>query len=250
MPIADDTREFTPGHVFREGDETTLYWIGDGKVMWRQYPVPGAHTESFRFYLGSFGRDRKNCYSQSRRLAGGSGPTFRALNFAYATDGVSVWTKGGKVADADATSFVVCDDGMHDLGRGVRVPYGFGKDKDRVFYYDFDGKPNWVRKASPATFLSLNDGYFGKDAEFVFCGTATLPKTNVAQWRRIGGYYSRDDRRIYYFNREIREVDWASFEVVSTEKGWVQLARDKEHFYNNDRRIEAAEFEELVAKAR
>jgi len=56
----------------------------------------------------------------------------------------------------------VCDDGSHDLGNGVHVPHGFGKDATRVFYYDFNGKPNWVRKASPDTFVSHNDGYFGK----------------------------------------------------------------------------------------
>src|SRR6185436_9690370 len=113
----------------------------------------------------------------------------------YATDGQFVWTMGGRIKEADAQSFVVCDDGVHDLGHGTRVPHGFGKDKDRVFYYDFDGKPNWVRKATPKSFVSLNDGYFGKDEQFVFCGAVTLPKANVEHWSKIAGHYSRDDTR-------------------------------------------------------
>lgn len=216
--------------------------------MYRNYPVPRAYAESLRFFRGSFGKDRKNCYCMNHKLAGGNGSTFRALNYTYATDGVFVWTMGGKVKEANAESFIVCDDGVHHLSGGVRVPYGFGKDKDRVFYYDFDGKPNWVRKASPATFVSLNDGHFGKDAHYVFCGIATLPKANVPQWRKIGGYYSKDDQRIYYFNRELREADYGSFEVVAMLYNWIQLAQDKTHFYNNDRIIEAAEFEQIIAK--
>jgi hypothetical protein len=247
MAIADDIREYTPGHVFRDGDELGLYWLRDGKVMFRHYPVRGADAESFRFYRGSFAKDHRYCYCGNHKLTGGNGVTFRALNYTYATDGVFVWTMGGKIKDADAVSFIVCDDGVDLLPGGLRVPYGFGKDKDRVFYYDFDGKPNWVRKASPDNFVSLNDGYYGKDANFVFCGAAAIPKANVATWRRIGGHYSKDDRRVFYFNRELRDADYDSFEHVATDRSSIQLARDKNHFYGNDRIIEAADFESLLS---
>src|SRR5262245_33087791 len=126
MPIPDDTRELIPGHVFRDGDETTLYWIRAGRVMFRHHPVPGAHVESFRFFRGCFGKDRENCYCTGRRLTGGNGSAFRALNYTYATDGVWVWTMGGKVKDADAETFAVCDDGVNYLPGGLRAPYGFG----------------------------------------------------------------------------------------------------------------------------
>lgn len=247
MPIADDTREFTPTrNQFREGDETTLYWIRGETILYRHYPLKGADIESFRFYLGSFAKDRKHCYCTSTRLGGGNGATFRALNYTYAADGQFVWTMGGKIKDADADSFVVCDDGVYELGGGSRAPYGFGKDKNRVYYYDSNGKPNWVRKASPASFVSLNDGHFGRDDNFIFCGAATLPKAKVENWRKIGGNYSKDDARIYYFNRPIREADYGSFEVASTGRSWIQLAKDNSHFYHNDRVIDAAEFEEMV----
>ena len=61
MPIPDDIREFVPGRVFREYDPGTLYWIRDEAVIYRHYPLRGAHVDSFRFYLGSFAKDRKNC---------------------------------------------------------------------------------------------------------------------------------------------------------------------------------------------
>ena len=238
----DDTREFTLGNVFRENDPSTLYRIRDGKVLFRHYPLRGADIETFRFYAGGFAKDRKHCYCYNSRLAGANPATFRALNFTYATDGQSVWTMGGQIKEAHAPSFVVCDDGDYDLGHGRRVPYGFGKDKDRVFYFNFDGKANWVRKASPASFVSLNDGHFGRDDQFIFFDTAILPKANVAHWQKLGGFYSRDDARIYYGNRIIRDADHATFEVVPTGRDWLQMAKDKNRYYRNDGVMSAAEF--------
>ena len=244
MPIPDDTREFIPGRAFREYDPTTLYWIRGDEVLYRSYPVRGADIESFRFYSGGFAKDRKNCYCTNSRLTGANAASFHALNFAYATDGQSVWTMGGRVAEADAESFVVCDDGVHLLPPVTRVPYGYGKDKARVYYYDFDGKPNWVRKASPGSFVSLNDGHFGKDEHFVFCGAVTLPRAKVERWRKIGGFYSQDDACVYYFNRHIKQADYDSFEVVPSDL--LQLAKDKHCYYSNDRVVDQTQFEKLL----
>lgn len=249
MPLPDDIREFKPGHVFRRGDESCQYWIMDGNIRYLDYPLRGAHVPTFRFYLGSFAKDHKHCYCMNSRLRGGVGTTFKALNFCYVSDGQTVWTLGGKVKDADAESFVVCDDGVSYLSSGSRVPHGFGKDRGRVYYYDFDGKPNWVRKATPDSFVSFNDGHFAKDDDFVFCGAATIPKARVAHWEKMGGYYSRDDRRVFYFNREIRIADYDTFEPVPTGRDHVQLAKDKSHFYWNDGIVNAAQFEEMLAES-
>jgi hypothetical protein len=244
----NDTREFTLGNVFRENDPSTLYRIRDGKVLFRYYPLRGSDIETFRFYAGGFAKDARHCYCYHSRLTGANPATFRALNFTYATDGESVWTMGGKIKDAHAPSFVVCDDGAYDLGNGSRVPYGFGKDRERVFYFNFDGKANWVRKASSASFISLNDGHFGKDAQFVFCEAATLPKADVAHWQKIGGSYSRDHARVYYFSRHMRDADLSTFEVVPTGRNWMQLAKDKNHHYRNDGVVTEAEFNDDLAK--
>lgn len=245
MAVPEHISEFPPARAFRDGDPTTLYWIRGDTILYRHYPLKGADIDSFSFYLGSFGKDRKHCYCAHTRLAGGIGAAFRALNFTYATDGISVWTMGGKIKDADAESFVVCDDGAHDLGGGTTVPHGFGKDKNRVYYYDFDGKPNWVRKASPESFVSLNDGHYGKDDSFVFCGAATLPKAKVQHWRKLGGYYSKDDARVYYFNRLMIDADYDTFEVVDTD-GYMQMAKDKTRFYCTDTVVSEAEFLDLM----
>ena len=247
MTLPDDTREFKPGYTYRDGDETTLYWIRGKQIMCGGYALSGAHVPSFRFYLGRFGKDHKHGYSGKTRLKGSHGPTFRALNFCYATDGQFVWTMGGKIKDADAESFTVCDDGSHYFTGGGRVPHGYGKDKSRVFYYDYDGKPNWVRKATPDSFQSLNDGHFGKDESSVFCGAATIAKARVEHWEKICGYYSRDDRRVFYFNRTIVEADYDTFEVVCAGQDYPQLAKDKNQFYWNDDIVDEAKFEELRA---
>jgi len=219
--------------VFREYDLTTLYWIRGDEVLYRYYPIRGADIESFRFYSGGFAKDRKNCFCTNSRLKGGNAADFRALNYTYATDDQSVWTMGGRIAGADVESFVVCDDGVYLLPPANRLPYGYAKDKARVYYYDFDGKPNWVRKASPGSFVSLNDGHFGKDERFVFCGAVTLPNANVERWRKIGGFYSKDDTRVYYFNRQIKQADCDSFEVVPSDR--FELAKGKHCHYFNDR---------------
>jgi hypothetical protein len=191
----------------------------------------GADPATFRFYLGRFAKDRKHCYCGTSLLRGANPAAFRALNYTFAADHQFVWTLGGKVKDADATSFVACDDGFVELGQGSRAPHSFGKDKQRVYYYDFDGRPNWVRKASADSFVSLNDGYFGKDANLVFCGRAMLPKASVDCWQKVGGYYSRDDVRVYYLNRRLPDADPESFEFIGPEE---QLARDKRRLYRRD----------------
>jgi hypothetical protein len=243
----DDTREFCPARAFREGDASTLYWIKDRKLYYRYYPLKGADIDSFRFYSGSFAKDKKNCYCCHSRLAGGNGAAFRALNFSYATDGKFVWTLGGKIKGADAASFSVCDEGSIQLTRFVRVPHGFARDKVRVFYYDYNGTANWVRKASPLTFQSLNDGYFGRDELFIFFGRAALPGAKVNHWQKLGGLYSRDDSRVYYANLEIKEADPASFQVVLAEN--VMLARDHRNYFHNNRAIDQSQFESLLKES-
>jgi hypothetical protein len=237
--------ELIPGNVCRDDDLTTLYWVRDGQVFYRHYLVRGAHFPTFRFYLGGFAKDQRNCYRQSRKLIGASPSAFRALNFAYAADDRHVWTWWGKAKEADATIFAVCDDGVRH-GDGYQLPAGYGKDKNRVFYMDA-GKPSWVRQANPEKFVSLKDAHFGKDDSLVFCGRHVLQGVRVDHWTKIGGYYSKDDRRVYYFNRQIRAADHISFEVVPSGDGDLQLARDKCNCYWNDNIIVKDEFLKKVA---
>lgn len=86
-----------------------------------------------------------------------------------------------------------------------------------------------------------------KDAQFVFYGAVTLPKARVEHWSKIGDHYSRDDLRVYYLNRQIKEADHASFEIVQSpipRIGFLLLAKDKNHYYRHDRIVDQATFEE------
>jgi hypothetical protein len=248
MPLPDDIQELTPGDVFRPRDERCRYWIQDLKVMHGEDEVRGADAGSFRFYLNGFAKDHKHCYCGATRLRDGNGASFRALNFCYVTDGRLVWTLGGVVKDADVESFEVCDDGVDSLAN-MRVPYGYAKDRSRVYYYDFDGTPNWVRKATPGTFQSLNDGHFARDHQFVFYGGKQLPGAKSETWQKMEGYYSKDDKRVYYLNRHIKAADYASFEVVPTAPEPSGFARDKNNLYYGDELATAEDFAKGLALA-
>lgn len=237
MNFLQDIAEHTLTTSYVEGSDTPPYWLDGNTVMYGSYPIRGADASSFRFYLGCFAKDNKHCYIGSAKLKLGNGSQFKALNYTYATDGNIVCSLGGRIADADGASFMICDDGVL-IRDGLRFPYGYGKDNVRVFYYDFDGKANWVKKADPATFKSLNDGFFGLDHKTVFCGHASIAKADVNTWQKLGGYYSRDKARIFYFNREIKVADYATFRVIASKDGARQLARDCNHFYWNDRVID------------
>ncbi|WP_176693284.1 DKNYY domain-containing protein [Arenimonas terrae] len=235
LPTLDEFRLARPPATSAlDDDPFHLYWREGDRILCRlDRVVAGADADSFVFYLGAFARDRRRCYFLESRLNGADPERFHALNYTWFKDANAVWCIGGKVKDAHAASFEACDDGVDDLD-GTWIPHSYGRDEARVFHYDFSGKANWVRKAESASFRSLGDGYFGVDARTVFCGHASIAKADVASWRKLGGFYSRDDRRIFYFNREITVADPHSFRVVPAADGRTQLARDDRHRYVND----------------
>ena len=68
-----------------------------------------------------------------------------------------------------------------------------------------------------------------------------LSKADLLSWELLSHWYSRDARRVYYLNREIKGADWDSFTVCTPLDAPPladHLARDKEHFYQNDEMIE------------
>ena len=87
-----------------------------------------------------------------------------------------------------------------------------------------------LRGADPASFRVLNYAY-GKQ----------LSKADLPSWELLGHWYSRDAKRVYYLSREIKGADWDSFAVCTPLDAPPladHLARDKEHFYQNDEMIE------------
>jgi hypothetical protein len=101
-----------------------------------------------------------------------------------------------------------------------------------------------VRKADPATFESLNDGFFGRDKNSVFWGGYIVKKARVEHWQKIGGPYSKDDKRIFIGTDEFRSADYDTFEVVSADVP--SLARDKNNLYMGDEIVDAELFEKIL----
>ena len=57
----------------------------------------------------------------------------------------------------------------------------------------------------------------------------------------LSHWYSRDAKRVYYLNREIKGADRDSFTVCTPMDAAPladHLARDKDHFYQNDEMID------------
>jgi hypothetical protein len=238
--------DYTKEHRPEKGKGTTRYWLDNDRVMHSygiEGPVHGAHAPTFRFYLNDYAKDQRHCYFVGSRLMGADPVTFRVLNYTYALDKHHVYAMGKKAKDADPYTFVVCDDGIRYIETHTYCT-GYGKDQNRVFYVE-QVTPSWVRKAKPESFVSLNDGHFGKDDSFVFSGRFVLQGARVGQWKKIGSYYSRDDNRVFYFNRPIIAADPLSFEVAPTK--FSPVARDKKNYYCCHDIVDKSEFLKNVA---
>jgi len=222
------------------------YWDRGDAIVCGGQTVKGAHLPSFRFFKNGFAKDNKSCYCMGRKLRGASSDTFKVLNYCYVTDGEGVWTLGGQIKDADAQSFVVCDDGFKQLSDGSKVPYGFAKDKDYVYYFDFQGKPKKLTKVNPDTFISLNDGHFGKDHKSVFFGSFRLAGAKLETWQKLDGHYSKDQNKVFSGNRVVKNANIETFEVDSSLSS---LAKDHINFYSNDGVISESDYVRIKSSA-
>lgn len=155
----------------------------------------------------------------------------------YAMDKTAVYTTSGRVSDAELAAFQVLDNGQNDSG----APQGYAKDSRQVYFHNGDGKVKVIKGAELSSFRSLGDTYFARDEKRIYAYGKQLPKAELTSWELLGHWYSRDARRVYYLNREIKGADRDSF-VVCTPLDAApladHLARDKDHFYQNDEMIE------------
>ena len=147
------------------------------------------------------------------------------------------YTTSGRVSDAELAAFQVLDNGQNDSG----APQGYAKDSRQVYFHNGDGKVKVIKGAEVSSFRSLGDTYFARDEKRIYAYGKQLPKAELTSWELLGHWYSRDARRVYYLNREIKGADRDSF-VVCTPLDAApladHLARDKDHFYQNDEMIE------------
>ena len=98
-----------------------------------------------------------------------------------------------------------------------------------------------IKGAEVSSFRSLGDTYFARDEKRIYAYGKQLSRAELTSWELLGHWYSRDAKRVYYLNREIKGADRDSFTVctpIDAAPLADHLARDKEHFYQNDEMIE------------
>jgi len=240
-----ETEYWTNGtHVYCGVGETHLeQWDGDVKSYYETH-IKGANPKTF-LYAGQFGKDDQRCYSRwGRWLKSADVETFNVLNYTYAIDKNYVFTATGTVKNVDIKSFEVLDDGefflwYNNANIPEYSPYGYAKDKNCVYYENFEGKTKIIKKADVETFISYGDAYFASDKNHVYANGRIIKKANPQTWRKFTdiplSYYSRDDSHVYCGNVEM-EVDYESFEVilpVNAKSIPIQFAKDKNKLYCN-----------------
>lgn len=228
------------------------YWTDGQQIYWGELPLK-VDMESFGFYNHIFAKDKRHCFLQGKKLQGANATAFRALNECFAKDDRFVWTTGGRFEPADIDSFEVCDDGLLDentpliveftdgISRNVvtKLPYGYARDSQYVYYENFKGKIKILKKANPSTFISLNDGYFAKDDQHIFFEQYALPKANPATWQKIDSFYSKDDKSVYFTHKRL-DADLETFELepITDNHGiTISYPKDKHGYFLYDERI-------------
>jgi hypothetical protein len=244
--LKDFVTPFKPGSKFEENPRGQ-YSIQNGVVHFR-FTAMKADAETFRCYLGGYGVDKKACYSSAKRLNGADPKTFQVLNFTYAKDATAVWCMGIRIPEADPKSFDVCDDGARmAVDSDTLIWYGYAKDRKSVWYYDFDGKPTLLKKATAASFVSVGDYIHGKDENFVFIGAAVIPKSDVATWRLLPWPYSCDAKRVFCMNDCVREADPRTFTVLTSGEAKNRAGRDTKTCFYFEMPISEKRYEQLAS---
>ncbi|MCJ8155539.1 DKNYY domain-containing protein [Chryseobacterium sp. SSA4.19] len=244
---------------FNEDHPETNFWTDGIKVFNQKTLLRGANPKTF-IYDGIFAKDDRKCFCGENWLKDADVDTFEPLNYTYAIDKNNVYTITGKVKDADIATFKVLDDGKSLLGYNrIGIPeytfYSYVKDKNNVYYHNYEGKPKVIKNADGDTFISLYDGYFAKDKNYVYGNGKIIKNADVKSWDTLSeipnSYYSKDSKRIFYGFWEIK-ADYETFELEIPEKAKsveYQLAKDKDNFYRNGEIISKEDFEKYSSKA-
>ena len=216
------------------------FFLRDGAVyfsgLYENSLLKGVAPKDF-CYWHYWGKSSTACFLGGIRLRGADPASFRVLNYAYAMDKTAVYTTSGRIPGADLADFQVLDNGQNDSG----APQGYAKDSRQVYFHNGDGKVKIIKSAEVSSFRSLGDTYFARDEQRIYAYGKQLPKAELTSWELLGHWYSRDAKRVYYLNREIKGADRDSFTVCTPPDAPPladHLARDKEHFYQNDEMID------------
>lgn len=244
-----------PVNDFDKNNPEKQFWTDGIKVYFGKTSLRGANPKTF-LYDGIFGKDEKKCFCGESWIKDADTKTFKVLNYTYAIDKNFVHTITGKVKDADITSFKILDDGKFLLWfNRVGIPeytfYGYAKDKNNVYYHNYEGKPKIIRKAAVDSFSSFNDGYFARDKNNIYGNGKIIKKADIKNWQKISNLanslYSKDNKRIFYGFWEI-QVDYETFKLEIPKNAKYcnrQIASDKNSFYENGEIITRERFDKL-----
>jgi len=243
---------------FNEADPETHFWTDGSKVFNYNTLLRGANPKTFA-YDGIFAKDDLRCFCGETCLKDADVETFRPLNYTYAIDKNNVYTITGKIKDVDIETFSVLDDGKYlllynRLGIPEYTFYGYAKDKNHIYYHNYEGKPKIIKDAVLESFTAYNDGYFARDQNHIYGNGRRIKNADVKTWRKISALpnslYSKDHKKIFYAFWEIK-ADYETFELEIPENAkyiTYQLARDKDNFYKNGELISEEEFSKLKNK--
>lgn len=220
-----------------------LYELKNGQVYWNGGPVKQADSSSFQALGGPWGRDASHVFVQGTPRRGLDLATFELLNPVYAKDAHSVYDWEGTIKDADPATFKVLDPGIV-AEESISTKFwfrGYARDAKAVYYHDqMVGRATRIRGADLESFVSLRNDY-GFDEQGVWCQKTRLPKADPSTWIYLGRLWSRDDKRMYYAEREVRDIDQARFSIVNAPTIG-SYALDGRRYFFSDREITEDKF--------
>lgn len=163
------------------------------------FVVDGADAATFEILDGSYARDAGTVYLDGAALPGVDAATFELLERPdYSRDRDRIYLRGEPLSD-DPEHFEFVDG---DLA------------KDGTAVYWSDGS---VLSSDPEHFeVVSNEGYylFTKDSTAVHVNGTLIDGAEPALFEVLGGAYSVDGQRVYYFTDEIPGADLATFAPV------------------------------------
>ncbi|MCV7419017.1 DKNYY domain-containing protein [Mycobacterium yunnanensis] len=165
----------------------------------RAVQVDGADAGSFQPLDRTFAKDRATVYVDGRELPDADPATFELLGRPdFAKDDARVYQRDTVLSD-DPANFELLDGNLT---------------KDSAAVYWSDGR---VLSDDPAHFAIVSDSdyyLFTKDDRFVQVNGNLVAGADPATFRVLGGGYSRDDSRVFYFADRVADADVDSFEVL------------------------------------
>ncbi len=254
-------------HFFDPETKSQMYYWTDGNhIYWRMIKLK-ANVETFQVFNNFFAKDDQHCFMQDKKLNNADVKSFEALNYCFAKDHQSVWCLGGKFQPSDIESFQVCDDGynknlMHKTfyfsdGRAIdgitQIPSGYAKDKYQVYCYDHAGKVKIIKKADSETFISCNDGKFGKDVRYVYYYFHPIKKADPKTWKLLDlkEGYSCDGKHVFRFGFRFEHTDVNTltlFTFTNKEGYIIKFLKDKNGLFDLDgTRITEQKIKEIYA---